>query len=64
MMMKDVLLKLKENSPILPVTVLADYRYHQHYRKCVEGGVDCSLNKLAQFDGLMAVLGPLREIRF
>lgn len=63
-MMKDVLLKPKRNNTILPATVLADYRYRQHYRKCVEGRADCFHNKLAQFDGLMAVLGSLRQIRF
>jgi hypothetical protein len=63
-MMKDALLKRKSSSPILPVTVPADYRYRQHYRSYLEAGADCFFNRLAQIDGLMAVLGPLRQIRF
>jgi hypothetical protein len=62
-MMKDVLLKTERNNQTLPVTVLADYRYRQYRREYVEAGADCFFNKLAQFDGLMAVLGPLRQIR-
>jgi len=62
-MMKDVLLKPKRNKQILPVAVVADYRYRQYRREYVEAGTDCFFNKLAQFDELMAMLGPLRQIR-
>jgi len=62
-MMIDVLLKTKRNNQTLPVAVLADYRYRQYRRKYVEAGADFFFDKLTRFDGLMAALGPLRQIR-
>jgi len=63
-MMKDVLLRIKRNNQTLPVIALTDYRFSQYRRKYVEAGADFFFDKSTQFDGVMAVLGPLSQIRW
>ncbi len=60
---KDGLPKMKRNSQTLPVIAPSDYPYRQHRRNYVEAGADFFFDKSTEADGVMAVLGPLAEIR-
>jgi len=59
----NVPLKTESNNQTLPVIALADYAYRQYHGKYVDVVAGFFFDKLTQFDGLMAVLGPLHQIR-